>query len=133
MKKYLSIMFVAIVAMVAFSACSSDDDEVKLADDSVVGTWTTTSVEVNGKWIDVTQFPYTDYAASATFYDDGTYYGRGALGTGSGTWKKKGYTITTYVDGEVYIIYKVSSLTENTMEGTMTMKETSMNFKAKKQ
>ena len=125
-------MFVAIVAMVAFGACSKDDD-ITFDNDAVIGTWTTTSVEVNGKWYDVTTSPYNRYSASATFYEDGTYYGRGALGNGRGTWKKSGSTITTYVDGEVYIVYKVSSLTGNTMEGTMTQGNTSMNFKAKKQ
>lgn len=132
MKKILVSMFVAIAAMVAFSACSKDDDDV-ISNDVVVGTWTMTSVEVNGKWHDVTSYPYDRFSASATFKSDGTYYGRGVLGNGSGTWKKSGSTITTYVGGEVYIVYKVSSLTENTMEGTMTQGSTSMNFKAKKQ
>lgn len=125
-------MFVAVVAVVAFSSCSKDDD-VKLIDDSVVGTWTTTSVEISGKWYDVTSFPYNKFSASATFFSDGTYFGNGALGNGKGTWEKSGSTITTYVDGEVYIVYKVSSLKGDTMQGTMTMGKTSMNFKAKKQ
>lgn len=133
MKKILVSMFVAIAAMVTFSACSSNDDEEAVSNDVVVGAWVTTSVEVDGKWYDVTTYPYSRFSASATFYSDGTYYGRGSLGTGRGTWKLSGATITTYVDGEAYIIYKVLSLKDNTMEGTMSQGGTSMNFKAKKQ
>jgi len=65
-------------------------------------------------------FPlYASQRAYANFKSDGTYIGWGSLGNGTETWKLKGNTLTTYVDGEVYIIYKNITLNGNDMCGTM--------------
>lgn len=117
---------------VSIPSCDNDDDG--LSKETIVGTWKMTDVEVNGTWYDVSSGFYGSiFGASISFYSNGTYYGKGALGNGWGTWKKSGKTITTYVDGEVYIVYKVSSCTETKMTGSLKQGSTSMNFKASKQ
>ena len=60
-------------------------------------------------------------ATSATFNSDGTYSGSGYFGNGSGTYTAKGNTITTFVSGQVYIVYTVLSLNGSTAELKMTM------------
>lgn len=134
MKKILSILTIVAVTMCAFSfvSCSSDDDD-NLSTADVVGTWMTTSVQIDGKWVDLTSSLYESQRAYANFKSDGTYVGWGSLGNGSGTWKLEGRTLTTYVSGKVYITYSNIVLNGSEMSGTMSQGSTSMNFKAKKQ
>ena len=136
MKKFFSFLTIALIAICAFSfaSCSSDDDDETFSTSDVVGTWVTTSVQTSdGNWVDLTKPLYASQRAYANFKSDGTYIGWGALGNGTGTWKLKGKTLITYVDGEVYITYKNLTLNGNDMSGTMSQGKTSMNFKAKKQ
>ena len=65
-------------------------------------------VEGSAKWIVVDDYP--EYSMSITFNSDGTYRGEGYLGNGSGTYSLHGKTITTYVDGKVYLTYTVKDL-----------------------
>lgn len=135
MKKIFSILAIVVVTMCAFSfvSCSGDDDD-KLSTADVVGTWMTTSIQTsNGTWVDLTNSLYASKRAYANFKSDGTYVGWGSLGNGTGTWKLDGRTLTTYVDGEVYIIYSNIVLNGTEMSGTMSQGSTSLNFKAKKQ
>lgn len=134
MKKILSILTIVAVTMCAFSfvSCSNDDDD-NLSTADVVGTWMTTSVQIDGKWVDLTSSLYESQRAYANFKSDGTYVGWGSLGNGSGTWKLEGRTLTTYVSGKVYITYSNIVLNGSEMSGTMSQGSTSMNFKAKKQ
>ncbi len=131
MKKGLLAAMIAI-AGTSFVSCSSDDDNnnIALKGSDVYGLWTTTAVESNGKWVDVTNPSYKDLRASARFYKDGTYWGFGALGTGYGTWSVSGNVISTFVDGKDYIKYKVYSLTGDEMSGVMYDSKSSLNFKA---
>ena len=80
----------------------------------------TLGIYYDGEWIDPTSnWLYEDLKFSITFYEDGKYYGKGFFGTGNGTYKTKGNTITTYVDGEIYLTYEVKSLNTTNAEVTM--------------
>lgn len=131
MKKVL-LALLSIVALL--SSCSKDNDDIKeIKGSDVYGLWTTTEVESDGKWIDVTNPKYKDLRASARFYKDGTYWGIGALGTGYGTWSVSGNVISTFIDGKEYIKYKVHSLDGDNMSGVMYNNKSSLNFKAKRE
>lgn len=114
-------MLLLATIFIALPSCSDDKDEpdggIK---ENIVGTWKGTAAKIDGKWIDITEYPYnTRLGFSATFYDDGTYYGKGAFGTGSGTYKIKGKTIETYVGGELYLKYEVKEMTSSAAELTI--------------
>ena len=132
MKKYLFLFLMAMPLL--FASCSSDDDD----DDSaypmeeLYGKWKVTELKVNETWYDVTKYPYTRFGMSITFYEDGTFYGSGYLGNGKGTYKVSGNTITTYVDGELYVTYTINSLTENTADLTLNMEGQELRMRAKK-
>lgn len=111
----LSTMFIAL------PSCSDDKDEpdgdIKT---NIIGTWEGTAVNFDGQWIDITQYPYSSVLGfSATFYENGSYYGSGAFGNGSGTYKIKGSTVETYVGGKLYLTYKVKSMTGTSAEITI--------------
>ena len=111
-----------LFAMVlSFSSCSKDEDESNSEiKENIIGTWEGTAALIDGTWIDITQYPYSSRLGfSATFYNDGTYYGKGAFGTGSGTYKIRGNTIETYVGGELYLKYNVKTMTSTTAELTI--------------
>lgn len=138
MKKVFSFLAIVMVALCAitFTSCSDDDDNKSgISTSDVVGTWVTTSFQAdNGTWVDLSNPLYSKLKAYASFNSDGTYKGWGSLGTGTGTWKLKGNTLTTYVEGEVYITYKNIVLDGNKMSGTMVDDEgESRAFKAEKQ
>ena len=107
----LPILFVVTL----LSSCSKDDGEESMIDKTLLcGTWRITSLDRgNGTYIDVTTYPGTLLMnpTYATFNTDGTYSGRGYFGTGSGTYKVKGNTIYTYVDGEESMKYNVLNIT----------------------
>ena len=79
---------------------------------------------------DITDYP--SLALSITFNKDGSYYGRGALGNGGGTYTVSGKTIKTYIDGELYGTYYVKSLSGKNAELTLTMGSSSMEIRAVK-
>lgn len=110
MKNVFKIIAIFMIGMLAlgFQGCSKDDDD--LADDDIVGTWKFTEVSTSG--LNFITWPYK--STGATFYSDGTYRGFGYFGSGSGTWKKKGNTIITYVSGEEYLRYEVKEQTSTT-------------------
>jgi heat shock protein HslJ len=119
MKKVLFLL--ALVLPMMFSSCSSDDDNSSMFTmEELYGKWSATAVKVNGEWIDITKYPYNlKYSMSITFYQNGTYYGSGYFGNGSGTYKVSGNTISTYIDGELYFKYIVKSLSNGIGEVTM--------------
>lgn len=121
MRKVFSLMLLFATIFIALPSCSDDKDEpdggIK---ENIIGTWKGTAAKIDGKWIDITEYPYnTRLGFSATFYNDGTYYGKGAFGTGSGTYKIKGKTIETYVDGDLYLKYEVKEMTSSAAELTI--------------
>ena len=102
MKKYLFILLTLVVTSFAFVSCSSDDDDDNQYTSAIVGTWKLTEVRMSETGSYITWPFKTTYAS---FDSDGTYYGYGYFGTGSGTWSLKGNTIKTYVDGKLYVSY----------------------------
>lgn len=129
MKKHLFLLLTLVVATVAFVSCSNDDDDNQYNSD-IVGTWKITEVKTSqsGSYID---WPFkTTYAS---FKSDGTYYGSGYFGNGSGTWSIKGNTVNTYVGGELYASYEIISVTSTTSELKMSMDGESIWIKCKKE
>ena len=129
MKKQLFLLLTLVVATVAFVSCSKDDDDNQYNSD-IVGTWKITEVKTSqsGSYID---WPFkTTYAS---FKSDGTYYGSGYFGNGSGTWSIKGNTVNTYVGGELYASYEIISVTSTTSELKMSMDGESIWIKCKKE
>jgi hypothetical protein len=113
MKKLLSMMLI-MASFVCFTACSDDEEEgFNYPMETLYGTWEGTDVYANGKWYDITSWVFSDMQFSITFYSDGTYYGRGYFGNGSGTYSASGNTIRTYVNGKPYYQYEVKSLTND--------------------
>ena len=91
MKKYLFLVLTLLVTSFAFISCSSDDDDNQY-DNAIVGTWKLTQVKTSQSE------SYMDWpfkSTYASFQSDGTYYGSGYFGTGSGTWSIKGNTVKT--------------------------------------
>lgn len=131
MKKVFSLMLLLATIMVSFTACSDDKDEPDDIKSQIIGTWDATSVKFSDTdWVDITSRP--SLALSITFNSDGSYYGHGALGNGSGTYTVTGKTIKTYVDGELYGTYYVKSLSGKNAELSLTMGSSSMEIRAVK-
>ena len=129
MKKHLFLLLTLVVATVAFVSCSNDDDDNQY-ESAIVGTWKITDVKTSqsGTYI---SWPFkTTYAS---FKSDGTYYGSGYFGAGSGTWSVKGNTVNTYVGGELYASYEIISVTSTTSELKMSMDGESIWIKCKKE
>lgn len=129
MKKYLFLVLTLLVTSFAFISCSSDDDDDQY-DNAIVGTWKLTQVKTSQSE------SYMDWpfkSTYASFQSDGTYYGSGYFGTGSGTWSIKGNTVKTYVDGELYVTYEILSLTSTTSELKMPMGDGAIWIKCQKQ
>lgn len=130
MKKYLFFLITLLVMSFAFISCSSDDDDDSSFDKSlIVGTWEMTEVKLSqsGTYMD---WPYRKTYAS--FKADGSYFGSGYFGTGSGTWSIKGNRLNTYVDGELYASYEIISANSTTAEMKMTLGDESIWIKCKK-
>lgn len=83
------------------------------------GTWNGIAVYTDNHWVDITSPMFSNLQFSIRFNTDGTYYGRGYFGNGSGTYKASGKTITTYIDGELFYTYTVKTMTGNEAELTM--------------
>lgn len=127
-------MLLLAAMFIALPACSDDKDDEPDAGikENIVGTWEGTAVYSKGKWIDITKYPYDELGFSATFRADGTYYGEGAFGTGSGTYKIKGKTIETYVGGELYLKYNIKEMTGTTAELTIIDGDDTLDVKIRK-
>lgn len=124
-------MLLLATLMVSFTACSDDEDEPDDINSQIIGTWDAMSVKLSDTdWVDITSRP--SLALSITFNSDGSYYGRGALGNGSGTYTVSGKTIKTYIDGELYGTYYVKSLSGKNAELSLTMGSSSMEIRAVK-
>lgn len=124
-------MLLLATMLCVMPSCSSDDDEPDNIKSQIIGTWDATAVKTSGHdWTDITDYP--SLALSITFNKDGSYYGRGALGNGGGTYTVSGKTIKTYIDGELYGTYYVKSLSGKNAELTLTMGSSSMEIRAVK-
>ena len=131
MKSYIKFLAFAMIAIVSLSfvSCSDDDADSPYVSD-IVGTWKLTEVKTSasGSYI---SWPFQ--ATYASFNSDGTYYGSGYFGNGSGTWNLKGNTVTTYVDGELFFTYEIISVSGSNAELKMSMDGESIWIKCKKQ
>ena len=117
-KNYLQMLVVLMTAIlsVGIMSCSKDDDggsSFNYPIEDLYGTWKISQMKTSESssyknWILTT--------TTATFYSNGTYSGHGYFGNGSGTYTAKGNTITTFVEGQVYITYTVLSLSGSTVE-----------------
>ena len=133
MKKTLLLLFA--VLSLALVSCSDDDDkDSKFAYplENLYGTWDVTEIYDGSGWVNITHPYFQKYAMSISFKSDGSYYGKGYLGNGSGTYTAEGKTIITYVDGKEYLRYEVKSLSGNEAELSMMAGDSSMDVKAKK-
>lgn len=112
MKKVFLILM-AVLPLLCFTSCSDDENEPKFDYDTsmIYGTWVIQEIEIDGTWIE-----WRLDKTSATFNPDGTYYGKGEYGNGSGTYVADGKTITCYVDGMEYLKYDIIDLTDGFCE-----------------
>ena len=80
--KNIYSLILCLVSVLCFCSCSEDIDDGKYAPESIYGKWEATQIYRNGYWENITDEEYM----AATFYEDGRYYGEGALGTAWGTY-----------------------------------------------
>ena len=134
MKKLTFMMLLAAFFTLCFTSCSKDDDDSFACPmEQLYGKWKAVEIKVDGRWYDVTKYPYTRVGMDITFYENGKFYGSGYLGNGSGTYTVSGKTITTYVSGKEYAVYTVNSLNGNEADLTLRMGGETLQMKAKKQ
>ena len=134
MKKLSLMLLLTAVFSICIISCSKDDDNnVTISMEQLYGKWMAKEVLVDGKWYDVTVYPYTRFGMDITFYEGGKYYGSGYFGNGNGTYEVNGNVITTYVNGKVYCVYTVNSLSSNKANLTLRMGNDSMQIRAEKQ
>lgn len=124
MKKVFSMMSLLVMLNFCMTSCSKDDVDLGSFDyptDELFGKWNASTIHIKGSlsWIIVENYPR--YKMSITFNSDGTFSGEGYLGNGSGTYRLYGKTITTYIDGKVYITYTVNDLSSGVANITATM------------
>ena len=130
MKKLTFMMLLAAFFTLCVTSC---DDSFAYPMEQLYGKWKAVEIKVDGKWYDVTKYPYTRFGMDITFYEGGKFYGSGYLGNGSGTYTVSGKTITTYVSGKEYAVYTVNSLNGNEADLTLRMGSETLQMKAKKQ
>ena len=136
MKRTLNLFIFSIFIMLGLSSCQEVDpwDFDYSKEDLCGGTWRGSEFFLDGKWIDITRPEYRDLQFTISFSTDGTYYGTGYFGNGSGTYEAHGKTIKTYVEGKLFYTYTIHSLSGNVAEITMTdSKGSSLKFRVKKQ
>lgn len=131
MKKLLNILLLCAAFGFVFTSCSKDDDSETIKE-QIIGTWDATEVQFDndGKWIDITNRPSA--AISITFERDGSYYSKGALGNGNGTYTVNGKTIKTYIDGDLIGTYVIKYISDTNAELSLTMGSETMDIRAKK-
>lgn len=112
-KLFLGIM--AFIMPVIISSCSKEE-QFDYPMETVYGKWEGTNIKIDDRWIDVTDYFFSEFQFSITFYRDGKYYGEGYFGTGYGTYKAKGNIIYTYVGDKPYRNYRIISLNDSTAE-----------------
>lgn len=130
MKKLLFITISLLGVLSVLSGCSNSDIDGNFDYplEKLYGKWKVTHVErENGSMIDITALNITP--TYATFSKDGTYYGSGYFGNGSGTYKTKGKTIICYIDGIEYLKYDVLSFSGNQCELKMYAKDNSKSIR----
>lgn len=103
MRKILFLL--AVLPMVLLSACSDDDDDVKLTTEQVVGKWNVTWAQQGGQSLDIPSGSvYMNLKSDGTYrtvmFDD--YY--------IGEWKLEGNTVVGTTTDPITERYKFTSL-----------------------
>lgn len=120
MKKYLMMLFVAILPVIAFTSCS-DDDDVSINEANIIGKWLMISEvgweKENGKIEDRWNYEYgEDEPYYYIFNNDGTGYEIDATGPQTYTyywdWHLEGNRL--YITNSDYDL-TIKSLTESTV------------------
>lgn len=135
MKRTVFIFFF-ILCMLSVSSCQEEDqwDFAYTQEELCGGTWKGSEFYLDGKWIDITRKEYNDLQFTIAFSSDGTYYGTGYFGNGSGTYEAHGNVIKTYVEGVLFYTYYIHSLSGNVAELTMSGNSgDSLRFRVRKQ
>ena len=112
MKKLLLLM--AFIMPFLLTSCGDDKDDNKDFNyplETLYGTWQITHFSAE---LTSTFYTWEEEKTTVTFQKNGKDYGEGYLGTGEGTYTAIGDRITTYVNGEIYLIYDVVSLDHTT-------------------
>lgn len=123
----------AMLSLCVTSCSKDDEDDFAYPMEQLYGKWKATELKIDGSWYDVTRYPYTRFGMNITFYEDGSFYGSGYLGNGSGTYKVSGKTITTYVSGKEYAVYTINSLSGNKADLILRMGSETLQMKVEKQ
>ena len=106
MRKFKFLSFILLsITLFSLTSCGDNKDDFNYPMETLYGTWQIISIKNISSDSYIT-WPFT--TTTATFSSNGTYVGNGHFGNGSGTYTAKGNRITTYVDGEVYLIYVIS-------------------------
>ena len=120
MRKIVSLIFAGLCALMLVTSCQKDEWNFDYPQDILCGgTRVGTAVRIDGSWIDITSPLYSRLQFTIRFNTDGTYYGTGYFGNGSGTYTLDGKNIYTYVDSKPYYNYTVKSMTGTEAELTM--------------
>ena len=128
MKKCFNLMLLCAMVF-GFVSCENDDEVFSRG--QIVGTWATAQGYVGDGWVDIP--PYSDMNATMTFYEDGDYYGDSELfGSGWGVYTLSGKTLKTYIDGELFYVYTIKSLTDISAEVTMAYKDSNIRLRLMK-
>lgn len=106
------VLLVLFSSFFLFTACQKEP-AFDYPMETLYGTWDGTDVKLSSGWVNIESSYYSSVQFSITFYEDGSYYGRGYFGNGAGTYTASGKTIITYVDGVEYYRYDVISLVGN--------------------
>lgn len=113
MRKLLLTTIAIISVAVSFIGCEKKEPlKFDYPIEEIYGKWRITHIKMeNGTMVDITN-PLVEAKIEPTyaiFKSDGSYYGYGYFGNGSGTYTAQGKTITCYVGGKVYLKYDVIS------------------------
>ena len=135
MQKIINAITGFLVACLALVSCVNTDTWDFDYPQSTLcgGTWSGQAAKIDGKWLDITGSAYKDLQFTISFSTDGTYYGTGYFGNGSGMYEAHGNTIKTYVGGELFYTYIVHSMSGDTAEITMKGSgQSTIDFRVKK-
>ena len=68
MKKLTFMMLLAAFFTLCITSCSKDDDDsFAYPMEQLYGKWKAVEIKVDGKWYDVTKYPYTRFGMDITF------------------------------------------------------------------
>ena len=113
MKKYLSLIAIAMMAVFSLSLASCGDDSDNEFEATVVGTWEVTYVTASSSF-DIDEDEGLKVGDRMTFYADGRFLDS----EGPGKWVKNGntLTVTTDEDYSVPAIMIITKLTDTILE-----------------